>query len=61
MLGNDVKYLVEVNRCKPGERCTYERNIKGADKHLYGMTPRELRYVVGNKFMLSGNDENLNT
>ena len=34
---------------------------KGVDKHLYGMTLRELRYFVGNKFMLRGNNVNLST
>ena len=39
----------------------YERNIKGADRHLYDTAPRELRYVVWNKIILRGNDMILNT
>ena len=35
--------------------------IKGIDRHLYDMIPRELRYVVGNKFILRGNNVNLYT
>ena len=52
------KYFVEVNRDKPEERYRYGSFIKGRDRHLYNTTPRELRYLVGNKFMLRGDDLN---
>ena len=48
-----------MNRSKPGERHRYERFIKGVDRYLYDMAPREMRYVVGNKFILRGNDVNM--
>ena len=32
--------------------------MKAPDRHLYNKTERQLRYVVGNKFMLQGDDIN---
>ena len=52
------RYFVEVNRDKPGERYRYKQFTKGKDRHLFNTVPRELRYIVGNKFMLRGDDVN---
>ena len=61
VFGNDEKCLVEVNRNSPQERYRYEKFIKGSDRHLFSTRPRDLQYVVGNKFILRGNNVNLNT
>ena len=45
-----------MNRYKPGERYRYKLFTKGKDRHLFNTEPRELRYIVGNKFMLRGDD-----
>ena len=55
---NDEKYYVEVQKDKPGERFRYARFIKAPDRHLYSTRPRELRFVVGNKFILRGDKIN---
>ena len=55
---NDEKYYVEVQKDKPGERFRYKPMIKAPDRHLYSTRPRELRYVVGNKFILRGDKIN---
>ena len=58
VFGNDEKYYVEVQKDKPGERYRYKQFIKGKDRHLFNTVPRELRYIVGNKFLLKGDDIN---
>ena len=55
----DEKFYVEVNKEIPRQRFRYKRFIKAPDRHLYNTTPRDLRYVVGNKFLLHG--EQMNT
>ena len=54
----DEDYFVEVNKDKPDERFRYLKMMKAPDRHLYNLEPRKLRYVVGNRFMLQGDDIN---
>ena len=58
VFGNDEKYYVEVQKNKPGERFRYKPMIKAPDRHLYSTRPRELKFVVGNKFILRGDEIN---
>ena len=55
---NDEKYYVEVQKDKPGERFRYHPFMKAPDRHLYSTRPRELKFVVGNKFILRGDEIN---
>ena len=59
VLLNDEKYYVEVQKENPGQRFRYHPLMKAPDRHLYSTRPRELSYVVGNKFILRG--EKINT
>ena len=47
-----------MNKDNPGERFRYHPMMKAPDRHIYNKTERWLRYVVGNKFMLYGDDIN---
>ena len=58
VLLNDEKYYVEVQKDKPGWRFRYHPLMKAPDRHLYSTRPRELKYVVGNKFILRGDKIN---
>ena len=54
----DNRFYVEVNKDNPGERFRYHPMMKAPDRHIYNKTERNLRYAVGNKFMLHGDDIN---
>ena len=54
----DEKYFVELNKGKPDERFRYLKMMKAPDRHLYNLEPRKLRYIVGNKFILNGDQIN---
>ena len=47
-----------LHKRRHGKRYRYERFIKRANRYLGDMTLMELRYVVGNKFFLQGNEIN---
>ena len=51
-------YYVEVQKDKPGKRFRYDKLMKAPGRHLYSTRPRELRFVVGNKFILRGDKIN---
>ena len=40
-------------------RYKYKRFEKGADRHLYDKEPRQIKYIMGNKFILEGDNVNL--
>ena len=59
VIGNDEKYYVEVQKENPGRRFRYHPLMKAPDRHLYSTRPRELKFVVGNKFILRGDKINI--
>ena len=55
----DEYFLVEVDKDNSLNRYKYKMFEKGADRHLYNKAPRQIKYIVGNKFILEGDDVNL--
>ena len=47
-------FYVEVDKDKPEQKHKYRTFEKGANRHLFSVEPRRVRYVVGNKFILDG-------
>ena len=41
-------------------RYKYKWFEKGADRHLYDAAPRQIKYIIGNKFILEGDEINPN-
>ena len=50
------RYYVEIDKENPKQRYKYSRFEKGADRHFFNTTPRQIKYVVGNKFILEGDE-----
>ena len=38
----------------------YRRFEKGVDRHFFNTKPRQIKYIVGNKFILEGDEVNPN-
>ena len=47
-------FIVEVDKQNKDMRYKYKRFEKGADRHLYDAEPRQIKYIMGNKFILEG-------
>ena len=52
-------FLVEVGKDNTYMRYKYKRFEKGADRHLYDAALRQIKYIMGNKFILEGDNVNL--
>ena len=52
-------FLVEVDKGNADLRYRYRRFEKGADRHKYDKALRQIRYIIGNKFILEGDEVNL--
>ena len=48
-----------MNKDSPDLRYKYKRFEKGADRHFFNTKSRQIKYVVGNKFILEGDEINL--
>ena len=48
------RYYVEIDKENPKQRYKYRRFEKGVDRHFFKTIPRQIKYVVGNKFILEG-------
>ena len=55
----DEYFLVEVDKDNADLRYKYKRFEKGADRHLYDKAPIQIKYIIGNKFILEGDEVNL--
>ena len=54
------RYYVEIDKENPKQRYKYRRFEKGADRHFFNTIPRQIKYVIGNKFILEGDEVNPN-
>ena len=46
------EYYAEIDPDNWGLRYKYKTFQKGRDRHMFNRTPRRIKYVVGNKFIL---------
>ena len=46
------KYYAEVDPDDPSLRYRYRTFMKGRDRHVFNRKPRQIKYIVGNKFIL---------
>ena len=54
------RYYVEVDKDNAKQRYKYRRFEKGADRHFFNTKQRQIKYVVGNKFILKRDEINPN-
>ena len=58
---NRERYYIEVDKENPKQRYKYIRFEKGADRHFFNTKQRQIKYVIGNKFILKGDEINPNS
>ena len=54
-------FLVEVDKENPYMRYKYRRFLEGADRHFFNTKPRQIKYIMGNKFIHKGNEVDTGT
>ena len=50
------RYYVEIDKENSKQRYKYRKFEKGADRHFFNTNPRQIKYVMGNKFILKGDE-----